>query len=48
MKNSGSFHISAQYTDCAYLLEPPRCGGSNEYTQSMFLSRNKKINVYPC
>ena len=23
-------------------------GGSNEYPQSMFLSRNKKINVYPC
>ena len=22
-------------------------GGSNEYPQSMFLSRNKKINVYP-
>ena len=21
---------------------------SNEYPQSMFLSRNKKINVYPC
>ena len=25
-----------------------RRGGSNEYSQSMFLSRNKKINVYPC
>ena len=23
-------------------------GGSNEYLQFMFLSRNKKINVYPC
>ena len=23
-------------------------GGSNKYPQSMFLSRNKKINVYPC
>ena len=23
-------------------------GGSNEYQQSMFLSRNKKINIYPC
>ena len=23
-------------------------GGSNEYSQSMFLSRNKKNNVYPC
>ena len=26
----------------------PRRGGSNEYPQSMFLSRNKKNNVYPC
>ena len=48
MKNSGSFHISALHIDCWYLLEPPRPGGSNEYPQYMFLSRNKKINVYPC
>ena len=48
MKNSGSFYISAQNIDCGYSLEPPRWGGSNEYPQSMFLSRNKKINVYPC
>ena len=48
MKNSGSFHISAQNIDCGYLLEPPRWGGSNKYPQSMFLSWNKKINVYPC
>ena len=46
MKNSGSFHISAQNIDCGYLLEPPRQGGSNEYPQSMFVSRNKKLNVY--
>ena len=25
-----------------------RWGGSNEYPHSMFLSRNKKNNVYPC
>ena len=31
-----------------YLLEPPRRGGSNGYPQSMFLSRSKKNNVYPC
>ena len=31
-----------------YSLEPPRRGGSNDYPQSMFLSRNKKNNVYPC
>ena len=48
MKNSGSFHISAQNIDCGCMLEPPHRGGSNEYPQSMFLSRNKIINVYPC
>ena len=42
------FHISAQNIDCGYTLEPPRRGGSNENPQSMFLSRNKKNNVYPC
>ena len=36
MKNSGSFHISAQNIDCGYSLEPPRRGGSNEYPQSKF------------
>ena len=34
--------------DCGYSLEPPRRGGSNEYPQSMFLSRNKENKVYPC
>ena len=47
-KNSDIFHISAQNIDCGYLLEPPRRGGSNEYPQSMFLSRNKINNVYSC
>ena len=42
------FHISAQNIDCGYSLEPPRRGGSNEYPQSIVLSRNKKNNVYPC
>ena len=41
-------YISAQNIDCGYSLEPPRRGGSNEYPQSMFLSRNKKNKVYPC
>ena len=41
------FHISAENIDCGYSLEPPRRGGSNQYPQSMFLSRNKKKNVYP-
>ena len=48
IKNSDIFHISAQNIDCGYSLEPPRRGGSNEYPQSMFLSRNKENNTYPC
>ena len=47
IKKSYIFHIFAQNIDCRYSLEPPRRGGSNEYPQSMFLSRNKKNNVYP-
>ena len=47
IKNSDIFHISAQNIDCGYLLELPQGRGSNEYPQSMFLSRNKKNNVYP-
>ena len=47
-KNSSIFLISAQNIDSEYSLEPPRRGGSNEYQQSMLLSRNKKNNVYPC
>ena len=43
MKNSGSFHIFAQKI---YLFELPQWGSSYEYPQSMFLSRNKNINVY--
>ena len=39
MKNSGSFHISAQNLYCGR-------GGSNEYPQAMFLSRNKKKMMY--
>ena len=48
IKNSDSFHISAQNIDCGYSLEPPLQGGSNKYPQSMFLSENKRNNVYPC
>ena len=44
--NSDIFHISFKNIDCGYLLEPPRRGGSNEYPHSMFLSGNKKNNVY--
>ena len=48
MKNSDSFQFLLKNIDCGYLLELPRWGGFNEYSQSMFLSRNKKINVYSC
>ena len=43
LNNSEYFHIFAQNILFGYSLEPPRRGGSNEYPQSMFLSRNKKI-----
>ena len=36
------FLLLLKYIDCGYSLEPPRQGGSNEYPQSMFLSRNMK------
>ena len=41
-KNFDIFLIFAQNIDCGYSLEPPRRGGSNEYPQSMFWSKNKK------
>ena len=47
IKNFDIFHISAQNIDCGYSLELPRRGGSNEYPQSMILSRSKKNNLYP-
>ena len=45
-RNSDIFHSSPQNIDCG--TRQKRRGGSNEYPQSMFLSRNKKNNVYPC
>ena len=47
MKNCDVFLIFAQNIDCGYTLEPPHCGGSNEYPQSMFWRKNKK-KVYSC
>ena len=44
-KNFDIFFIFAQNIDCGYTLEPPRRGGSNEYPQSMFWSKNKKISI---
>ena len=43
MEIFGIFLIFAQNIDCGYTLEPPQRGGSNEYPQSMFWSKNKKI-----
>ena len=40
------FLIFAQNIDCGYTLKPPRRGGSNEYTQSVFWSSNKKKDRY--
>ena len=48
IKNSDIYHISAQNIDCGYSLELPQRGSSNEYPQSMVLSRNEKNNVSPC
>ena len=47
IKNSDIFHIPAQNIDCGYSLEPPRRGGSNEYPQSIFFSKIRKIIYTP-
>ena len=41
------FLIFDQNIDCEYTLEPPQRGGSNEYPQSMFWSKNKKNRHTP-
>ena len=48
MKNCDNFLIFAKNKDRGYTLEPPNRGGINEYPQSMFKSKNKKTNEYPC
>ena len=45
--NFNIFLIFAQNIDCGYTLEPPQRGGSNEYPQSMFWSKNKKNSYTP-
>ena len=47
IKNYDIFHISAQNIDCGYSLEPPRRGSSNEYPQSIFFSKIRKIMSTP-
>ena len=40
------FLISVKNIDCGYSLEPPRRGGSNEYTQSVFWAEIWKISKF--
>ena len=47
LKNFDIFLIFAKNIDCGYTLELPRRGGSNEYPQSMFRSKNKKNSYTP-
>ena len=47
LKMFNIFLIFALNIDCGYTLEPPRRGGSNEYPQSMFWSKNKKNRYTP-
>ena len=46
-KSFDIFLIFAQNIDCGCMLEPPCRGGSNEYPQSMFWSKNKNIKYTP-
>ena len=47
-KNSDIFSYLCSKHRLWILLKPSRRGGSKEYQQSMFLSSNKKNNLYPC
>ena len=46
IKNKYFFLFFAQNIDCRYTLVPSRPGGSNDYPQSMFWSKNKKKDRY--
>ena len=45
LKKIDIFVTFAQNIDCGYTLEPPRQGGSNEYPQSLFWSKIRKIGI---
>ena len=47
LQNIDIFLIFAQNIDCGYTLETHWRGGSNEYPQSMFWSKNKKNRNTP-
>ena len=46
-KNLIVFIFLLKNIDCWHSLEPPQRGSSNEYLQSMFFSRNKKLMYTP-
>ena len=47
IKNSIIFQIPVQNIDCGYSLELSQWGSSNEYPQSMFVSKIRKIMYTP-
>ena len=47
IKNSDFLYFCSKHR-LWYSLEQLQWGGSNEYQKSIFLSRNKKNNLYPC
>ena len=38
-------NIFAENINCRYMLEMPHRGGSNEYPQCMFWTKNKKLGI---
>ena len=46
-KNPDILHNFAQNIDYGDLLEPPHCGSSNKYPQSMFWAEIRKIMYTP-
>ena len=47
VENQWYFPICAPIIDCWYSLETPQRGGSNEYQQSMFRAKVRKIMYTP-
>ena len=47
IKKTIFFIIFAQKINCGYSLEPPRRGGTNEYPQSIFRAKIRKIMYTP-
>ena len=47
MKDLDIFLFLLKNIDCGYTSELPHLGGSNEYPQSMLLSKSKKLMYTP-